>query len=487
MTSDFDPHEPEHTGESRGEREIVDLLFNTLREFRQEMAPRLALDGMFVSTQEPLARGTKVRFRFVLPEEFVLAQGDAVVAWRRTRSSHPDLEPGMALWFEEVEQRSRDIINELVDIQTTSGDAVFDTRRKAAEVGEFVANEFAGSFATSFDLPALKDPEEREEPKKTKPPEAPAVAAAPAVDGRRREPAPAVDDTPPWESSEAEPRPEFEAASWAESAGDVPGDFSAPEPAVVGEERFEVSLMADDSEPDVTPLSERPGSMDDLSVTLGETQEATGGRRLWPLAGLVVVLLAAAAAVVWWVVIRPQGPPISVDFQSAEAEPTAPAVILLDDSEPEPAADLPVTVEEGMEPVGEPQTGEQPTAASEPEPPPVAIGEPARRVIDVGAARLGDGTVVSIRGDGTFDDTRLQVSKLTGPPRVLVRVAHIETFYRPSEIEVGSPEVMRVRIGHHPEETPVKLYVVVDLADASMVVRETTVVGDTIRVVVGRE
>ena len=111
MTSDFDPQEPASTGESRDEREIVDLLFNTLREFRQEMAPRLALDGMFVSTDNPLPRGTKVRFRFVLPEEFVLAQGDAVVAWRRTRSSHPDLEPGMALWFEEVEQRSRDIIS----------------------------------------------------------------------------------------------------------------------------------------------------------------------------------------------------------------------------------------------------------------------------------------------------------------------------------------------------------------------------------------
>ena len=481
MTSDFDPHEPEHTGESRGEREIVDLLFNTLREFRQEMAPRLALDGMFVSTQEPLARGTKVRFRFVLPEEFVLAQGDAVVAWRRTRSSHPDLEPGMALWFEDVEQRSRDIINELVDIQTTSGDAVFDTRRKAAEVGEFVANEFAGSFATSFDLPALKDPEESRGQAEPGPPEAPKARA----ESRREEAAPEAEDHLPGWLSEAEKQREIEHESRGDAAADTARGFSAPEPAAGDEEAFEVSLMADDSEPDVTPLGERPGSMTDLTVTLGETEETPRGRRSWPLAGFVVVLLAAAAAVVWWVVIRPQGLPIPEDHQSAEAGPTAPAIILLEDPDPdEPAAESSELGEGEVQPAGgQPMAGEE-----EAQPPPaVLVDEPATRVVDVGVTRLGDATIIGIRGNGNFDDTRLQVSMLNGPPRVLVRVAHIETYYRPSEIEVGSPEVLRVRVGHHPEETPVKLYVVIDLADASMVIRETSVVGDTIRVAVGRE
>ena len=51
---------------------------------------------------------------------------------------------------------------------------------------------------------------------------------------------------------------------------------------------------------------------------------------------------------------------------------------------------------------------------------------------------------------------------------------------------VGSPELLRIRVGHHPEDTPVSLWVVLDLADGSMVVRDTTVSGDTIRVSIGR-
>jgi hypothetical protein len=475
MTSDIDPEKPKPNGDPQGEREIVDLIFNTLREFRQEMAPRLALDGMFVSTQEPLARGTKVQFRFVLPEEFVLAHGDAIVAWRRTRSTHPDLEPGMALWFEGVEERSRDIINELVDIQATSGDNVFDTRRGAGEVGDFVANEFAGSFAPASDIPRHETPPE---------PPSPVIPPSPEIERPEPEATPASENALPKWLSDAEKRREEESKLQGESSAEETRDFSAPEPVVGGEEKFEVSLMVDDAEPDTTPLSGGPGSTTDLTVTLGETEKRPRSRRLWPLAGLAVVLLAAVAVVVWWMVIRPQMPPIQEVHQSAGAEPTAPAVILLEDPEPDAAAE-PLEMTEGeMQPAGEPPTAAEEEAQP---PPPVIASAPATRVIDVGAERLGDATVIGIRGNGDFDDTRLQVSMLKDPSRVLVRVARIETFYRPSEIEVDSPEVLQVRIGYHPEDTPAKLYVVIDLADESMVIRETSVVGDTIRVAVGRE
>lgn len=492
MTSDFDPQKPVQNGEPQAERQIVDLIFDTLRQFRQEMAPRLAVDGMFVSTREPLPRGTPVRFRFVLPEEFVLAHGDAFVAWRRTRATHPDLEPGMALWFQDVEQRSRDIIQELVSIQESLGE-VFDTRRPANEVGEFVANEFAGSFATSFDLPALTSPEETKEPAApetvmvpvapevpeapvtrvapvaTEAPVAPVAPEAPVVDSQKRAEAPVAGDPPPGRSSEEEESPNIDRNSVGDSSPHVTRAFAAPEPAAGGEEGFEVSLMADDSEPDVTPLSETAGSMTDLSVVMDDAEETPEKRRLWPLAGLAVVFLAAVAAVVWWLVIRPQEPPVQEVHQSEEAEQPA-AVLLLDDSDPEPATE-PLEV---VEP--DPQT----TMAT-------ADIEPATRVVDVDVARLGDTTVIGIRGNGDFDDTRLQVSMLKDPPRVLVRIAGIETFYRPNEIEVGSPEVVKVRVGHHPEVTPVKLYVVIDLAEESMAIRGTSVAGDTIRIVVGRE
>ena len=45
----------------------------------------------------------------------------------------------------------------------------------------------------------------------------------------------------------------------------------------------------------------------------------------------------------------------------------------------------------------------------------------------------------------------------------------------------------RVRVGHHPEETPQSIYVVFDLASTAAVIREHTIEGDTLRVVVGRQ
>jgi hypothetical protein len=104
----------------------------------------------------------------------------------------------------------------------------------------------------------------------------------------------------------------------------------------------------------------------------------------------------------------------------------------------------------------------------------------------VAAERVGDATVVEIRGNGGLSEARLRVSALDDPPRVWIRILGIEDFFRPNEIAVGSPEVSRIRVGYHPEESPVSLWVVLDLADGSAVVRDTTVSGDTIRVSVGR-
>jgi hypothetical protein len=94
--------------------------------------------------------------------------------------------------------------------------------------------------------------------------------------------------------------------------------------------------------------------------------------------------------------------------------------------------------------------------------------------------------VVTVRTNGELAQDSVRVSRLKDPARVWVRIRGIETFYRPNDIEVGTPEVERVRVGHHPEETPQSLYVVVDLEDSAAVIREHTVEGDTLRVVVGR-
>jgi hypothetical protein len=80
----------------------------------------------------------------------------------------------------------------------------------------------------------------------------------------------------------------------------------------------------------------------------------------------------------------------------------------------------------------------------------------------------------------------VRVSLLKDPARAWVRIRGIETFYRPNEIEVGTPGVQRLRIGHHPEETPQSIYVVADLADPGATIRDHTIEGDTLRVVIAR-
>jgi hypothetical protein len=71
--------------------------------------------------------------------------------------------------------------------------------------------------------------------------------------------------------------------------------------------------------------------------------------------------------------------------------------------------------------------------------------------------------------------------------RVWVGVSHIEAPFKPNEIGVGSPEIERVRIGYHPEDSPPALYVVLDLAGDDVFLLDTGVQGDEIRLTVGRK
>jgi hypothetical protein len=128
-----------------------------------------------------------------------------------------------------------------------------------------------------------------------------------------------------------------------------------------------------------------------------------------------------------------------------------------------------------------PRTEAPPSEAPRPQP-----TGPATRVVDVSASVQVGMTSVLIRGNGRFDDAAVGVVALADPPRIWIRVRGIQTFYRPNLIEVGSPEVLRVRTGHHPEEAPPSLWVVVDLADAGMSVTGREVAGDTIRLRVSR-
>jgi hypothetical protein len=113
-------------------------------------------------------------------------------------------------------------------------------------------------------------------------------------------------------------------------------------------------------------------------------------------------------------------------------------------------------------------------------------GTAADTVVDITADPRGGVTTVSIRGNGRFDQSSFRSLRLEDPDRLWVKVSGIEAGYRPLEIQVNSSEVDKVRIGHHPEESPPALYVVLDLVDRGVVLLDQTAQGDTIRISVGR-
>ncbi len=481
MTADTDSHEPDMT-DPGGNPKIIDLEFETLRQFREVMAPRLNYDGFFVVTKDPLPRGTPARFRFLLPDGFVLAEGSGVVAWTRYEDEGPENPAGMALLFDELEQQNREIIDELIDFHVATGGDPFDLAPRASHAGDIGTDALAGDVmegappAETVAIPTLA----ASEPVAT-------------TDGPKGDAY-----LPEWLSEVAEKHDVDLSGDRAAPSGPPPdADVSAqpptppeaPEPSTQIEPDFEISLFPDDDGPDATPF--REDAEEPAEVTLPQAAAVKPPRdlRLKLILPVVAVLVAISAAVFWFSnrsldtealeataaveEVQPSEPPQEdSEEQSSEAAPES------SDMQPSEAS-----VEPSAEAIGKPaevaQTGPVEPQTAE------ATG-PARRLLLVAGEHLGDETVVMIRGNGFFSNDSVQVMRLKDPERVWIRIQGIETFYRPNDIVVGSPEVDRLRVGHHPEETPQSIYVVVDLQDAAPAIRSHTIEGDTLRVVIGR-
>lgn len=463
MSPNSDAHDPDRASGTGGNLKIIDLEFETLRQFREVMAPRLAYEGFFVATYDPLPKGTPARFRFLLPDGFVLVEGTAVVAWARYDNVDAEERAGMALLFNELEHQSREIVDELIDFHIATGGDPFEIGPLGSAAGDIGTDALAG------EPPQRKMPQGEPEP-------GPEVV----------EPGGKTPDAvlPDWLSEVAQKHDidlSTDATVPVKRTSEEVRIPEAPEPV---QQDFDISLMPDEDEMDLTPAFDDADELPEVTVPPPEKRTPPRGLRLRPLLA-VVAALVVAAIIVWWIASRGQGdalPDAAVVVD--EIPPFEPAV-----GEIEETAEIPAdnTVDGAGEPAGEPAG--KPREVSEPEPESIQIEEmagPATRVLLVAASRVGDATVVTVRTNGELALESVRVSLLKDPARVWTRILGIETFYRPNDIEVGTPEVDRIRIGHHPEETPQSLYVVCDLEDPSAVVREYTVDGDTLRVVVAR-
>ena len=152
MSSENDHNGSDHAAEPVDHRVTVDLEFATLREFREGMAPYLNHGGLFIKTERPHPRGTAIRFRFMMPGDFVLAQGTGVVASIRTVEKDPELEPGMVVWFEEVDRQSRSVIRELVDFRIAVGGEPFNIGLGTDGGGEIPTDALGGSAPRPSEL-----------------------------------------------------------------------------------------------------------------------------------------------------------------------------------------------------------------------------------------------------------------------------------------------------------------------------------------------
>lgn len=115
-------------GRSSAEDDLIeiDLNFESMRRFQGEFSPNLSKDGLFIDTAEPLAPGSVVRFRVILPEEFVFLEGTAVVEWVRPAETATDGAPGMALRFVTLSPQNQELVEQLVQDFVDAGGTPFD-------------------------------------------------------------------------------------------------------------------------------------------------------------------------------------------------------------------------------------------------------------------------------------------------------------------------------------------------------------------------
>jgi uncharacterized protein (TIGR02266 family) len=325
-------------------------------------------------------------------------------------------------------------------------------------LGGFAAPSPGGSAAEAWEFADEPAP----------PADTPAAAAWEFADAPAAEPAPA-----PWrpvEMPEPEPRPGYPVVGGA-YVGRARGGgrgwlvVGAAAVAVVGLAVAGYLLLAG-GEPRtaaggaphaVAAVPEAAGDGRETGTGLGGGREAgaPGGERE---ASAVPTDGEAAAGAA-------EPPAASSAAATADLEPSAPAAAGAQPAEPPVAA-----------PRVAPAGGGPPAGA------PGAAAAPARRVTRITWRREGGATEVEIWGDGRFVPGSYHHSTLGGErPRELIRVTGIGEPFAGGSVEVGTPEVSRVRTGHHVETDPDELHVVVDLAGPGVAASELRADGSRLR------
>lgn len=485
--------------------EVVDLRFESLRDLQEDFGPFLSPEGFFLRDRSDFAASDVLRFRLMLPNEFVLIEGVVVVVWVRGPAEATPTAPfGAAVEFATLSVQGRELVERIVHTHVENGGRPFDMSRPA-DNGERQSSQ----------------PDEGEAQKAS--PTSGSIKFTVREDtGAGQDDQVVVGDAEPRLPFEADVKPEFDQS--ADAAGvrpvmpkgddgsgvETPGAEAQAPPDTKddpGQRAFRVETPE--------PLAGKPelafsGGAGALEISLLDEQDSTADRKaswehgeeesdssdrsrgkrrsglVWTL--VVLVVLVGAAWVVWtqYPEYLPWGGPahggVTVDVDESNGGPlSSEAMAPLSDD------DLEAVVEAAVEAVTDTDQPEN----SEPEPtearaPVDVVSGPGSRVVDVKVNSGDSGTFVLIRADGSIERRRIKTSILPDPPRILVRIFGIGSPYRPFEIPVGTSEIRGIRIGHHQETRPPSLWLVLDRTDEDVEIRDVQTSRNVVRIEIGR-
>lgn len=505
-------------GDRRVPTERVDLALRleSVRELYTGLAPTLGTDGIFIELDPPAAPEAAVAFRITLPDEVVVLEGAGKVMWSRT-GEEGDGPIGMAVRFTELAPSTRETIDAVIDAHLAGGGELFDLDARVGGADVYPTDALVGGSASLGAGRWKRRSEVETAAVKTvsggRPSLFRSTAEADAIDLRFEEILHGL--APPREEEDEDPRgleldEAIEAAVSAPVMSDSSADPEVVEPTAAQEPVRSDEPVTDDGLPSILDHWKRevdagledlahlrgsaarhdvaaatPSSVlerlpfddiegEDLATRPVPPELLSTGRRtplppsrpwLWWIVGAAALALLAATLIMLW--------PQQQRAPARPPEPTSAAVI----GEDAPvAADVkPAAAAPAIAPAPSPAAAE--TAI------PAAAGSIIRSIS--WRARPG-ATEISIVATGPLDGGQVETLALDDPPRILIRVRGIETPYTPHRMEVASPELIAIRIGHHPELHPPTLYVVLDTTSRAVAVLERDVAGSTARIAVGR-
>jgi uncharacterized protein (TIGR02266 family) len=498
------------------------LRATSFQAFIEEYSPRVSSEGILLPTDEGWPQGSVVEFEISLSDDFRVLRGVGEVAWFADPSGRAGDDGGLALRFTRLEAPSRRLIERLVERHRDAGGHAFSLVQWPEAVSSPTDTEL-DSRPTLFgsldeegpDPEIVLSPERDSEagyragrPSRTPAGEDSVLIPAPAFDG---EPLPSA-------------RGSARAATPLEARNRQDGDFAIreseegspidtlhvppvvrPDPAAEWESAVAFEPGADLAMETVRVESLAPAAPSAVSSSTGHTSSEVGsgvaprprlpmagvaragghGRARRPLLLLLVLVVAAGATVVLrgerfgslWSRLR--GGAVEV-VPAARPEPTRSTPTQSTPSAVDPVAGIVAGVAEGpAEPppsvdpdtpiARAPETDLQP--AVEVAPPVEVAGTPPddampllTRILSVTSGRVGEETEIRLVADGRFAEGAFNGTRVQGGmPRILIRVLGVEVPFGSSSVQVGTPEVERVRVGLHPSGARFDLHFVADL------------------------